>query len=74
LGNEADGDGAVAAERGHRRIRVALRHDVTGAAFALATLRGDTELELDLVESHAGAGVASDLAVGNSAADTDDHG
>lgn len=53
---------------------MALRHHVARAAFALATLRGHTQLELDFIKTHASAGVASDVAVGNTAADTNDHG
>ena len=52
----------------------ALRDDVAGAAFALPALRANAELELDLVETEASAGMAGNFAIRDTAADTDDHG
>jgi hypothetical protein len=59
---------------GGRAAGAALRHHVTGAAFALAALGGHAELELDLVKAQASAGMAGDFAVGDSAADANNHG
>ncbi len=52
----------------------ALRDDIARTTFTLATLGGHAEFELDFVESHAGAHVTCDFAVGDSAADANDHG
>jgi len=52
----------------------ALRDDVARATFALAALRADAKLELDLVETKARAGMAGDFAIRDTAADTYDHG
>ena len=57
-----------------------MRDEVTRTAFelavlaALAALGGNTQFELDLVKTRPRTRVADDFAVGNSAADTDDHG
>jgi hypothetical protein len=52
----------------------ALRDDIARTAFTLSTLGGHAEFELDFVESHARAHVTCDFAVGDSAADANDHG
>ena len=52
----------------------ALSHYVPCTTFALAALGGNTELKLNLVETHASLCMAGNFAVRNSAADTDDHG
>ena len=57
-----------------RASATALSDEVTRAAFALAALGGNTQFELDLVKTRPRTRVADDFAVGNSAADTDDHG
>jgi hypothetical protein len=59
---------------GRRAGRAALGNHLTGAAFAAATLGGHAEFDLDLVKTHACAGVASYFTVRDAAADTDDHG
>jgi hypothetical protein len=51
----------------------ALRDHLAGAAFAASALGGNAQLELDFVKVHAGSGVARNVAVGDAAADTDDH-
>lgn len=43
--------------------RAALRHDITGATFAPAALRGHAKFELDVVKAQAGTYMAGDLAV-----------
>ncbi|AMM25843.1 hypothetical protein AX767_16895 [Variovorax sp. PAMC 28711] len=51
----------------------ALRDDVAGASFALATLGGHTEFELHFVERHSGTRMARDFAIRDSAANANDH-
>ena len=57
-----------------RTSATALSDEVTRAAFALAALGGNTQFELNLLKTQPRTGVAGDFAVGDSAADTDDHG
>lgn len=59
---------------GCRTTGVALGNNVAGTTFASSALRGYTQLELNLVETHAGTGMAGDFTVRNSVADADDHG
>ena len=59
---------------GRRATGAALCHHVTGAAFALAALGGHAEFELNLVKAQARTGMADDFAVGDTAADTNNHG
>jgi hypothetical protein len=59
---------------GGRATGAALRDDVAGAAFALAALRGHAKFKLDLVKAQARTGMAGNFAVGDSAADANDHG
>ena len=58
----------------NRCLGAALRNQITGGTFAAAALGGDTQFKLDFVKTHASPGVAGDFTVGNSAADTNDHG
>lgn len=61
--------------QGSDRVRsVALGNDIPRASFALAALGGHAEFELDFVEAHSGARMASDFTVRDSTAHTDDHG
>ena len=58
---------------GHRVTGTALRHDVARTAFAAAAAGGHAQLQLDVVEAHASAGVPGDFAVRDAIADADDH-
>jgi hypothetical protein len=61
-------------KRGHRLARVALRHYLADAALTLAALGCHAKFELDVVEAHSGAGMTGNLSVGDTAANTCDHG
>lgn len=52
----------------------ALSYHVPRATFTLAALGSNTELKLNLVETHARLCMAGNIAIRNSAADTHDHG
>ena len=61
--------------QGSDRVRsIALGNDIPRTSFALAALGGHAKFELDFVKAHSGARMASDFAVRNSTAHTDDHG
>lgn len=49
-------------------------HYVACASLAATALCGNTQFKLDFVETHAGIGVASNFAIRNSVAYTNDHG
>lgn len=55
-------------------LSMALVDDFAGAVFALATLRSDPQLELDVVKPLALAGVQSNLFLGHPVANTNNHG
>lgn len=57
-----------------RLAGAALCYHVTRAVFAAAALGGNAELELDFVKAHSRTGMACDFTVGDTAANTDDHG
>lgn len=64
----------LAIQRGNRVRTIALRDDATGALFALATLRGNTQFKLNIVKTHTSTNVAGDFSIRNAFADTNNHG
>lgn len=54
--------------------RTALRNDIARTTFTLTTLSGHAEFELHFIESHAGARMACDFTIRDSAANANDHG
>lgn len=61
-------------QRGDRVAGTALGNQIARARFAAATASGDAQLQLNVVKAHARMRVTNDVAVGNSVANTDDHG
>ncbi len=59
---------------GHRVQGIALGDHVARAVFAATALGGDTQLKLDFIKPHASAGMAGDVTVRNTAANTNNHG
>ena len=53
---------------------MALGYQVARTAFAVATLGGNAQFQLDFVKTHACPGKTCNLAVGDAVADADDHG
>jgi hypothetical protein len=59
---------------GCRAGTAALRDHIPSTPFALAALGGNPEFELDIVKTQTGPCMTGNFTVGDSAADTDDHG
>ena len=59
---------------GCRAGAAALVDHVPSAPFALPALRRHAQLKLDFIKAHASTGVAGNVAVGDAAADADNHG
>ena len=53
---------------------VALGDHISRTLLALATLRGNTQLKLDIVKTHAGMDMAGNFSVRDALADTNNHG
>ena len=59
---------------GFRAGAAALVDHVPSAPFALPALRRHAQFKLDFIKAHASTGVAGNVAVGDAAADADNHG
>lgn len=55
-------------------LAATLGDHIARAGFATSALGGYTKFKLDLVKAHASVRVACDFAIGNSVANTNDHG
>jgi hypothetical protein len=54
-------------------VCAALGYDFPGTTFALAALGRDAQFKLNVAKIHTSFGVANDLTVRNSSANTNDH-
>ena len=66
--------GAGLLQPSNRMAGIALGDDVARTTLATAALGGNTQLHLNVVKAQAGTRVTGNLLVGDSAADTNNHG
>lgn len=58
----------------HGAPGTALGHHITGTGLAATALRGHAQLKLNFIETHACVCMACNFAIGDSVANTNDHG